>query len=106
MDSDEYEATKYAMAADRAAKMRAPGVPVDISREDSTVVETYGGRETGADYTLRAPAIGAIEFESEVGDVEVSGLTDNVTIRDVAGGVNVEAPQGNICVGVNTDARG
>ena len=104
MDSDEYEATKYAMAADRAAKMMAPGVPVDISREDSTVVETYGGRETGADYTLRAPAIGAIE--SEVGDVEVSGLTDNVTIRDVAGGVNVEAPQGDICVGVNTDARG
>ena len=45
MDCVEYEATKYATAADRAAKMSAPGgVFVDISCEDSTVVETYGGR--------------------------------------------------------------
>ena len=35
----------------------------------------------GADYALRVPAIGAIEVESEVGTVEVSGLTDNVTVQ-------------------------
>ena len=47
MDCVEYEATKYATAANRAAKMKAPGVPVDISREDSTTVESYrGGRRT------------------------------------------------------------
>ena len=44
LDCVEYEATKYATAANRAAKMKAPGVLVDISREDSTVVvESYGG---------------------------------------------------------------
>ena len=50
-----------------------------------------------------------------MGTVEVSGLTDNVmvqagagdvTVRDVAGGVNVEAPQSDISVGVSTDTRG
>ena len=47
LDCVEYEATKYATAANRAAKMKDPGVPVDISREYSTVVvESYGGRET------------------------------------------------------------
>ena len=73
------------------------------------------GSVDGADYTLRVPTIAAIEVESEVGTVEVSGLTDNVTVqagagdvtvRDVAGGVNVEAPQSDISVGVSTDTRG
>lgn len=115
LDSVEYEATRYATARDpAAAKKRASEVPVDISREDSTVVvETDGGRETGADYELRVPAGGAVEVESEAGDVEVSGLSGNVTVhaeagdvtvRDVGGGVNVEAPQGDVSVGgVNTD---
>ncbi len=92
-------------------------MPVDISREDSmVVVETDGGRETGADYALRVPAGGAVEVESEAGDVEVSGLSGNVTVRAAAGdvrvregggGVNVEAPQGDVSVGgVNTDTGG
>ena len=118
LDSVEYEATRYATAADpAAAKRRASEVPVDISREDSTVlVETNGGRETGADYVLRVPAGSAVEIESEAGDVEVSGLSGSVTVsagagdvkvRDVGGGVNVEAPQGDISVGgVNTDTGG
>jgi DUF4097 and DUF4098 domain-containing protein YvlB len=118
LDSVEYEATRYAAAADpAAAKRRASEVPVDISREDSTVVvETDGGRETGADYALRVPAGGAVEVESEAGDVEVSGLSGNVTVRagagdvtvrDVGGSVNVEAPQGDVSVGgVNTDTGG
>ena len=116
--SVEYEATRYAMAADpAAAKQRASEVPVDISREDSKIViETDGGDDTGADYTLRIPAGGSVEVESEAGDVEVSGLTGNVTVdaeagdvtvRDVGGGVRVESPQGDVTVAnVNTDTGG
>lgn len=116
--SVEYEATRYAMAADpAAAKQRASEVPVDISREDSKIViETDSGDDTGADYDLCIPAGGSVEIESEAGDVEVSGLTGNVTVdaeagdvtvRDVGGGVRVEAPQGDVTVAnVNTDTGG
>jgi len=118
LDTVKYEATRYAVAADpAAAKERASEVPVDISREDSTiVVQTDGGRETGADYALRVPAGAAVEVESEAGDVEVSGLSGDVTVRagagdvavrDVGGDVSVEAPQGDVSVGdVNTDTGG
>ena len=113
--SVDYEATRYAMAADPpAAKQRASEVPVDISREDSKIViETDGGEDTGADYTLRVPTGSSVEVESEVGDVEVSGISGNVTVgaeagdvrvRDVGGDVKVEAPRGEVSVGdVNTD---
>jgi DUF4097 and DUF4098 domain-containing protein YvlB len=118
LDSVEYEATRYAMAADpAAAKRRASEVPVDIFREDSTVVvETDGARETGADYALRVPADSAVEVEAQAGDVEVSGLSGNVTVfagagdvtvRDVGGGIRIGAPQGDVSVGgVNTDTGG
>jgi DUF4097 and DUF4098 domain-containing protein YvlB len=113
--SVEYEATRYAMAADpAAAKQRASEVPVDISREDSKIViETDGGDDTGADYTLEIPIGGSVEVESEAGDVEVSGISGNVTVgaeagdvrvRDVGGDVRIEAPRGDVSVGdVNTD---
>jgi len=113
--SVDYEATRYAMGADpAAAEQRASEVPVDISREDSKIViETDGGENTGADYTLRVPVGGSVEVESEAGDVEVSGISGNakvdaeagdVRVRDVGGDVNVEAPQGDVSVGnVNTD---
>ena len=113
--SVDYEATRYAMAADpAAAKQRASEVPVNISREDSKIViEMDGGEDTGADYTLRVPTGGSVEVESEVGDVEVSGISDNVTVGaeagdvrvwDVGGDVKVEAPRGDVSVGdVNTD---
>jgi DUF4097 and DUF4098 domain-containing protein YvlB len=116
--SVDYEVTRYAMAADpAAAKQQASEVPVDISREDSKiVVETEGGEDTGADYTLRVPTGGSVEVESEVGDVEVSGISGNVKVgaeagdvmvRDVGGDVKVEAPQGDVTVGeVNTDTGG
>ena len=116
--SVEYEAKRYAMAADpAAAKQRASEVPVDISREDSKVViETDGGDDTGADYTLEMPAGGSVEVLSEAGDVEVSGLSGNVTVEaqagdvtvgDLGGGVRVEAPQGDVAVAdVNTDTGG
>lgn len=118
LKSVEYEATRYAMAADpAAAKQRASEVPVDISREDSKIViETDGGRDTGADYTLKVPSASSVEIESEAGDVEVSGLSGNVTIdaeagdvtvSNVGGGIKVEAPQGDVSVGdVNTDTGG
>jgi DUF4097 and DUF4098 domain-containing protein YvlB len=113
--SVDYEATRYALAVDpAAAKQRASEVPVDISREDSKIViETDGGENTGADYTLRVPTGGSVEVESEVGDVEVSGISGNVTVvaeagdvrvREVGGDVKVEAPRGDVNVGdVNTD---
>jgi DUF4097 and DUF4098 domain-containing protein YvlB len=116
--SVEYEATRYAMAADpAAAKQRASEVPVDISREDSKVViQTDGGDDTGAEYVLRVPAGSSVEVRSEAGDVEVSGLSGNVTVEaqagdvtvsDVGGGVGVEAPQGDVTLtDVNTDTGG
>ena len=115
LQSLEYEVTKYAVASDPvAAKRRAAEVPVDLSREDSTVVlETDGGRGTGVDYLLRVPSGGAVEVESGAGDVEVSGLSGDVrviaeagdvTVRDSGSGVTVQAPQGDVVVGdVNTD---
>jgi DUF4097 and DUF4098 domain-containing protein YvlB len=113
--SVDYEATRYAMGADpAAAKQRASEVPVDISREDSKIViETDGGENTGADYTLRVPTDSSVEVESGAGDVEVSGISGNVTvgaeagdvrIGDVGGGLKVEVPRGDVSVGdVNTD---
>jgi DUF4097 and DUF4098 domain-containing protein YvlB len=115
LESIEYEVTKYAAAPDPvAAKRRASEVPIDISREDSTVVlKTDGGRSTGADYLLRVPSGGTVEVESGAGDVEVTGLSGgvtvaaeagDVTVRNTGSNVTVEAPQGDVAVGdVNTD---
>lgn len=113
--SVEYEAVRYAMGSDpAAAKQQASEVPVDISREGSEItIETDGGDDTGADYTLRIPAGGSVEVESEAGDVEVSGLSGNVmvdaeagdvTVTDVGGGINVVARSGDVTLtNVNTD---
>jgi len=105
-----YEVTRYAAAGDpAAARSAASEVPVDVSREDSTVtLETDGGGETGADYVVGMPAGGGVEVEAEEGDVEVSGLDGNVTVRaesgdvtvrDATGDVTVEAEQGDVTVG-------
>jgi DUF4097 and DUF4098 domain-containing protein YvlB len=115
LGSLEYEVTRYAMASDPvAAKRRASEVPVNFSREDSTIVlETDGGRGTGADYLLRVPSGGSVEVASEAGDVEVTGLSGDVTVvaeagdvtvRNTGSDVTVEAPQGDVAVGnVSTD---
>ena len=115
LQSIQYEVTRYALASDPvAAKKRASQVPIDLSREDSTVVlKTDGGRGTGADYLLKVPAGGSVEVESGAGDVEVTGLSGDVSVvadagdvsvRNTGSGVNVEAPQGDVFVGdVNTD---
>jgi hypothetical protein len=102
--SVDYEATRYAMAADpAAAKQRASEVPVDISREDSKIViETDGGENTGADYALRVPTGGSVEVSGISGNVTVDAGAVRVT--DVGGDVKVEAPRGDVSVGdVNTD---
>jgi DUF4097 and DUF4098 domain-containing protein YvlB len=115
LETIEYEVTRYALAGDpAAAKRRASEVGVDLSREDSTVVlETGGGRGTGADYLLKVPSASTVEVESGAGDVEVTGLSGNVTvvanagdvtIRNTGNDVTVEAPQGDVGVsGVSTD---
>jgi hypothetical protein len=110
LESIEYEVTRYALAGDpAAAKSRASQVPVDLSREDSMVVlETDGGRGTGADYLLRVPSGGKVEVEAGAGDVEVTGLTGDVTVvaeagdvevTDTGSDVTIEAPQGDVLVG-------
>jgi DUF4097 and DUF4098 domain-containing protein YvlB len=110
-----YQVTRYALASDPvAAKKRASQVPIDLSREGSTVVlKTDGGRGTGADYLLKVPSGGSVEVESGAGDVEVTGLSGDVsvvadagdvTVRNTGSDVNVEAPQGDVVVDdVNTD---
>ena len=115
LGSLEYEVTRYAMASDPvAAKRRASEVPVNFSREDSTIVlETDGGRGTGADYLLKVPSGGSVEVDSAAGDVEVTGLSGDVTVvaeagdvtvRSTGSDVTVEAPQGDVAVGnVSTD---
>ena len=115
LDAVEYEVTRYALGPDpAAAKQNASQVPVDLSREDSTIVlQTDGGRGTGADYALRVPAAGALEVEAGAGDVEVSGVSGevrvvaeagDVTVRNTGSDVAVESPQGDVTVDdVNTD---
>jgi hypothetical protein len=115
LESVEYEVTRYAMGPDpAAAKKEASRVPVDLSREDSTfVLQTDGGRNTGADYVLRVPSEGAVEVESAAGNVEVAGLSGNVkvlaeagdvAVRNVGSDVTVESPQGDVTVGnINTE---
>jgi hypothetical protein len=115
LESVEYEVTRYAMGPDpAAAKREASQVPVNLSREDSTfVLETDGGRNTGANYVLRVPSGGAVEVESGAGDVEVAGLSGgvnvvaeagDVTVHDAGSDVRIECPQGDVAVsGINTE---
>jgi hypothetical protein len=106
----EISAKRYARGLTPAgAKDNAANVPVDINQDGSTVeISTDGGRGTGADYDLKVPPGSAVEVESSMGDVEVSGLTSDakvraeegdVTVKDVQGSVTIEAPQGDVSVG-------
>ncbi len=116
LEAVEYEVTKYAVGRDPAdAEQEASGVPVDVSREENSVfvLETDGGRDTGADYAVSIPADGSVEVEVEAGDAEVSGISGDstvlaeagdVAVRGVGGDVEIEAPQGDVTVeDVNTD---
>ena len=105
----EISAKRYARGfSPTSARENAADVPVAIDQEGSELeLSTDGGRGTGADYDLRVPSGGIVEVESATGDVEVSGLDNNVMIRakegdvsveDVQGSLKVEAPRGDVTV--------
>lgn len=115
LESVELEVTKYAVASDKQrARRRASRVTTDLSKNDSTfVVETGGGRATGADYAIRVPIGSSVELESKAGDIEVVNLegdvnvraeAGDVTIKDIRGSVGAQVRQGDLLVsGVSTD---
>ena len=105
----EITAKRYARGfGPTSAKENAASIPVDIARDGSTVnISSNGGRGTNVDYGLKVPRGSTVEVESAVGDVEVSGLSNNVTVRaeggdvsvkNVRGSVNIEAPRGDVAV--------
>lgn len=101
--SVEFVATKYARGSDRdAANRNAAEVPVDVSREESLfVIETRGGRNTGADYALRVPTDSSLEIEVGAGDVRVRDLEGDVAVRAEAGDVTVADSRGSVTVEVS-----
>jgi hypothetical protein len=107
LETVEITAKRYARGfGPTSARENATRVPVEIDRDGSILeISSNGGRGTGADYDLQVPAASIVEIESEIGDVEVSGLSNNVTVRaeggdvaveDVRGSIKIEAPQGDV----------
>ena len=105
----EISAKRYARGfTPTSARENAADVPVAIAQEGSELeLSTDGGRTTGADYDLRFPSGGIVDVESATGDVEVSGLDNNVTVRaeegdvsveDLQGSLKIEAPRGDVTV--------
>jgi hypothetical protein len=105
----EITAKRYARGfGPTSAVENAASIPVDIARDGSTVnISSNGGRGTNVDYDLKVPRGSTVEVESAVGDVEVSGLSNNVTVRaeggdvsvkNVRGSVKIEAPRGDVAV--------
>jgi hypothetical protein len=95
-NSVDYEATRYAMAADPAvAKQRASEVPVDISREGfKIVIETDGDKDTGADYALRVPAGSAVETGDIIARLPPEDTRDLI-LQTRVGSVLREPPDGD-----------
>ena len=110
LENVEVSAKRYARGRNTAAaKENAADVPVETSSgEDSGLeISSEGGGGTGVDYALRVPPGTVVEVESETGDVEVSGLENNATVRaesgdisveDVRGSIAIEAPRGDVTV--------
>lgn len=105
----EITAKRYARGfGPTSAKENAASIPVDIARDGSTVnISSDGGRGTDVDYDLKVPRGSTVEVESAVGDVEVSGLSNSVTVRaeggdvsvkNVRGSVKIEASRGDVAV--------
>ena len=115
LESVEIYARRYARGLNpTSAKENAAEVPVEVSNEDSEVeISSDGGGGTGVVYDIQVPPGSAVEVESEAGDVEVSGLDDDVTVsaesgdvsvEDVQGSISVDAPLGDVSVeGVSTE---
>jgi len=110
LENVEVSAKRYARGRNTAAaKENAADVPVETSSgEDSGLeISSEGGGGTGVDYALRVPPGTVVEVESETGDVEVSGLENDATVRaesgdisveDVRGSIAIEAPRGDVTV--------
>jgi hypothetical protein len=108
-ESVDISAKRYARgSSSAAAKENAAEVPVNLSGEGSLLeISSDGGGGVGVDYDLSVPLRSVVEVESEAGDVEVSGLNNNATVRvaggdvtleDVRGSITIEAPQGDVAV--------
>lgn len=100
LESVEISAKRYARGFNpAAAKENASDIPVDRAIEGSTIeISSDGGRGTGVDYDLRVPPGSTVEVESAAGDVEVSGLDNNVTVRAESGDIDLEDVQGSIAI--------
>ncbi len=106
LENVEISAKRYARGRNTAAaKENAADVPVEASSgEDSALkISSDGGGGTGVDYALRIPPGTVVEVESVAGDVEISGLDNNATVRAESGDVSVEDVRGSIGIEV---ARG
>jgi hypothetical protein len=115
LENVEISAKRYARGRNSTvAKENASGVPVDVSNDGSILeISSDGGRGVGVDYDLRVPAGSVVEVESSAGDVEVSGLDNevrvvaesgDVSLQDVQGSIAVEATQGDVTIqSVNTE---
>jgi hypothetical protein len=110
LENVEISAKRYARGRNTAAaKENAADVPVETSFDENSALEisSDGGGGTGVDYALRVPPGTIVEVESEAGDVEISGLDNNVTVRaqsgdvfveDVRGSIDIEAYRGDVTV--------
>jgi len=99
LENVEINAKRYARGRNTAAaKENAADVPVEaLAGEDSALeVSSDRGGGTGVDYALRVPSGTIVEVESEAGDVEISGVDNNVTVRAESGDVSVEDVRGSI----------
>jgi hypothetical protein len=99
LENVEINAKRYARGRNTAAaKENAADVPVEASSgEDSALeISSDGGGGTGVDYALRVPSGTVVEIESEAGDMDISGLDNNVTARAESGDVSVEDVRGSI----------
>jgi hypothetical protein len=101
LENVEINAKRYARGHNTAAaKENAAEVPVESSfSEDSALeISSDGGGGTGVDYALKVPPGTGVEVESEAGDVEISGLDNNVTVYAKSGDVSVEDVRGSIII--------
>ncbi|MCA1737361.1 MAG: DUF4097 domain-containing protein [Actinobacteria bacterium] len=98
MENVEISAKRYARGRNpSAAKENASGVPVDVAGESSNIeLSSAGGRGTGVDYDLKVPPGSTVAVESEVGDVDISGLENDVTVLARSGDVSVKDGQGSL----------
>ena len=98
MENVEISAKRYARGRNpSAAKENASGVPVDVAGESSNIeLSSAGGRGTGVDYDLKVPPGSTVAVESEVGDVDISGLENDVTVLARSGDVSVKDGRGSL----------